>query len=263
MISAFAGGLAELVKRPLFFVPALIGMCLNAAILMLALGSYEAIFFGTIISGDVPDAPLISQPYYFAANNLTDTIIIGLALLGTIIVGTLMLFTYAKMLTAKKTGIAGGISFALSKLPQAIWLGIFTFVALFLYSVVAFLLFAASISFETWGTVAFAGFLLWLAFGAFAYLKFAFTPLFIAVEGLDLKKALAKSWKSSSGKAIPIAIFLFLAYLATGLVGGAAFALSDLASDELISLAIVVLGISLSNAYYNIVFTKYFTGAVN
>ena len=114
MISAFTGGLSELIKRPLFFVPALLGMLLNALILMLALGSYQAIFFGAVISGDAPDAQLIAQPYYFLANNLADSAIIALALLGTIIVGTLLLFTYAKMLTAKKTGIAAGVAWGVA-----------------------------------------------------------------------------------------------------------------------------------------------------
>ncbi len=260
MISAFVGGLIEMAKRPLLIVPALLGIAINVIVLLLCLDSFQNIFIGAVLLNELPNAPPLDALFYFAANNAADIAIISIALYISLLIGALTIFAYTKALQAKKGGIAQGISFALSNLPNALGLGAFAFIAVLLYAAVALTLLLAGVSEGATGIIALALFLLWLAFGAYSYTKFVFTPLFMALDGTNLKKALAQSWVWSSGKFIPLLIFLFLAYFASSVISGAAVAASDAISAEEISFAVLLFGVCLSNAYYNIVFVKFFTG---
>ncbi len=269
MISAFLGGLQDLARRPLSSIPALAGLALNAMVLLLALESFQAVFLDSALAGELPNAPLSDAMFYFVSNNFADLGIIALALICSLVVSILLIFAYSKMASAKKGGIMESISFALSKAPEAAALGVFVFIALLIYSLGGLALFMASISLETFGAAAFTLFLLYLAFGAYASIKLAFTPLFISVEGLNIKKALAQSWKWSSGKFIPLLLFLFLLGIAGQFISGIAglafdaIALAPGASDFAVLLGVVVLvaGVCVSSAYYNTVFAKYFIGS--
>lgn len=258
MISALLGGFTEFARKPLYFVLSLVGIALNATVLLLSLESYQNVFISVVVFGEVPNVPLAQLPFYFTANYLTDLFVIGTSLLFSLAIGFMLLFAYSRMLTSNKPSLREGIVFAASRIMVAIGFAGFSFVAVFLYSVVAFFLFTASISFELVGTLAAVLLLLWLLFGLYLYTKLVFTPLFISIDEMNLKKALAESWKWSSGKFVPLIVFLVLAAAAGNIIAGASSLIGESIVDEAISATVIIIGVSLSNAYYNIVFTKFF-----
>ncbi len=247
-------------------VPALLAAVLNLIVMLLALDTFQAAVFGIAILGEVPDAPLIEAPFHFLVNNAAETATMAIAALASLATASLLLFAYSRMLTAKKASLKDGFLFALSRLGAALGLSVFALVTLFLYGVAAFLLLMASVSFELTGLVAFLALLAWLAFGAYVYTKLVFTPLFISIEGLNVKKALAESWKWSSGRFIPLVIFLFLLWAATGIIVGfgdivgaaVGTALGGAVDPDLVAFIAFLLGFLAASAYFNIVFTKFF-----
>ena len=146
----------------------------------------------------------------------------------------------------------------IGKITEIIGLTVFVFFAMFLYATIGYLFFVLSDMFEGIGIVFFLIFLLWLVLGVYAFVKLAFTPVLMATQRQKLKPALAATWKWSSGKTIKTAVFL-------AIIGGIAwilntffFALGDAAGVDFVEVLILMIGLSISSAYYNIAFIKYF-----
>ena len=129
MISAFAGGLAELAKKPLLLAVALIGAVINAGIMLLASDSYLNVFVSTLVLGEVPDASIMELPFFIFTSYAADIAIIIAAMTVSIAVGFFTLFAYSKM-SSKKAGLRDGLSFAVSKIPEELFLAVFSMAAM-------------------------------------------------------------------------------------------------------------------------------------
>src|SRR3989344_3532775 len=242
MIGALAAGFIELAKRPLLFVPALIAMALNVLVLLFTIDNYFNFFFGVFLLGEVPDVSIAELPYYLFTAYWQDVIVMAAAAFVTFFISLWLLYTYADLVGKKGRGVLSQVLAQAKRAPEIFGLTISTFIGFFLYTTVAFLLFLA-----------------WLVFGIYSFFKFAFTPLFMAIERKNIKSALAESWKWT-GKRLLSVIALFVA---VGIVSGAINLVFSLASDatavDEIAIIALVLGSAFSTAYYNIVLIKYFT----
>src|SRR3989344_4510294 len=261
MIGALAAGFIELAKRPLLFVPALIAMALNVLVLLFTIDNYFNFFFGVFLLGEVPDVSIAELPYYLFTAYWQDVIVMAAAAFVTFFISLWLLYTYADLVGKKGRGVLSQVLAQAKRAPEIFGLTISTFIGFFLYTTVAFLLFIGTVSLGDIGIIAFILFLAWLVFGIYSFFKFAFTPLFMAIERKNIKSALAESWKWT-GKRLLSVIALFVA---VGIVSGAINLIFSLASDatavDELAIIALVLGSAFSTAYYNIVLIKYFTDA--
>ena len=260
MISAFADGFAELAKKPLLLAVALIGTAINVGVMILASDSYMNVFVNMMVLGEVPEATVMEMPFFIFTSYAADIAVILVAMTTSLAAGFFTLFAYSRMVASKKTGLREGLSFATSKITEALFLSIFYMAALFLFALSAFLLFAAGVSFEGVEAITFLLFIALCAFGIYCYVKLFFTPLFMALEGMKLKKALAESWRWTAGKFIPLLFFLIIAWAVTAMVSGIAFAASDAIAVDEVSAAVAIIGFCIAGAYYSIVLVKFFSG---
>ncbi|VVB99001.1 Uncharacterised protein [uncultured archaeon] len=258
MISALASGFTGMARKPLTLVPALLGTIAGTAILLLSLDSFTNVFFSSLLFGEVPDVAFFELPFQFANSYGPDLLVIFMALLASLTVSAATAFAYAIMARDKKAGAMKAMATAAKMLPSAFALALVSMAGLLIYSAVAFCLFAAGISLEGIGFIAFAFFLAWLGFGAFVLIKLAFTPIALATGNLPLKKALSESWNKTSGKSMSTVLFLVLAWVISGIVSGIFFGLGDLVQQEELSFLIVLTGICASSAYFNIAFARFY-----
>ncbi len=150
------------------------------------------------------------------------------------------------------------MTFGISKAGEIGMLSLFTFAALFIYLATGFLLFAATISAGATGIFFVLLMLAWIAIGAIAFFRFLFTPFFMAIDGLAMKKALSQSWKWSEKKVFSIIALFFALGIVSYAINAAFGAISGATGIEAIAFAALALGFCLSNAYYNTVLAKYF-----
>ena len=261
MLGAFIESVGELAARPLLFVPALIGMALNAAILLLAVDSYFNVFYSALLLGEVPNASIFDLPFYLLTSYFGDIVVIKLAAFLSLLIGIYLLFTYAALLGGKEKGIVKAMKGQLARIPEMLWLCVFMAAALGIFAVAAFILFIGTISLDGLGIIAFLLLLAWLIFGAYVFIKLAFTPLFMAIGRKKLKEALAESWKWSGGRLLQVAAALVAVGIASWIINAIFSAASDATSVEEIAAVILVLGAAIANAYYNIVLVKYYQHA--
>jgi len=263
MINAIVEGFTSFAKKPLLFLPALFVMGLNFIVLLAAFESYFNLFFETLVLGEVPDAGLLELPFFMLTTYGADIIVIGLAAFVSFALGFYMIYIYASLLAGKETGMIKAIIANAKRTGEILGLTLFVSIALFLYGIVAYLLFVASVSIEALGLIAFILLLIWGLFGLFVYFKFAFTPVLMATEKQKLKPALAAVWKWSSPKLISIIIFLIIIGFLAGIINTVFITLADATGSNELGILLLLLGFGLSNAYYNISFVKYFTASKN
>lgn len=260
MIGALIGGLGELAKRPLLAIPALLGMAINTMVLLFAIDNYFSFFFGVFFLGEVPNVSIEQLPFYMLSAYWVDIVVMSLAVFVSLFVSLFVLYTYAALVTKKEKGIVRAITSQFPRAGEIFSFTLFAFIAAFLYTVVAFLLFIGTISLEGIGIVVFILLLAWLLFGFYVFLKFTFAPLFMAIGKKKLKAALAQSWKWSSKRIVEIIVLLVALALVSGFISLVFSLVADAVSIDEIAVLALIIGASLSNAYYNIVLVKYFEG---
>lgn len=255
MLNAFASGFSELAKKPIYFLPALLAMAINFFVLIFTAENYFNFFYEVFIYGEVPQASLFQLPYYMLTTYTTELLVIGAAVFVSFLLGFYQLYAYASLLKKNK-GVLEGIVSGFSKIGEIAGLTAFACAAFFLYSIAWFLLFIGSVS-DSLGLIAFVLLLAWTIFGAYVYLKLAFTPVIMAVEGAKLKEALAKSWKWSGKRLGKLLLFFILLGIIAGAINTFFSILADAAGIEMLALALLVIGLAVSNAYNSIVLVKY------
>jgi len=183
--------------------------------------------------------------------------VIGLITFISIGLGFYLIYVYSSLINGKQA-LLKGIFSNISKAGEIIGLTIFIIVAMFLYFTIGFFLFVTSLTFETIGIITFLLFLLWLVLGLYAFVKLAFTPMFMVIERQKLKAALVASWKWSEKRTLSIFIFLTIIGFISGSINTIFSTLGDATGIEFVALLLLLLGVGLANAYYNIAFIKYF-----
>jgi len=257
MIKAFIGGLTQLIAKPFYFLPALIAMTINTLILAFSTEQYTDFLYNALILGEVPETSMLELPFYLITIYGVELFIIALGFFVSTLLGFYLLYVYANLVRDKQALIKAILSNT-SKLTELIGLTIFVLVATLLYSTVAFFLFILSLTLEIIGLVIFLLFLIWIVFGIYAFVKLVFTPLIMVLERKKLKPALAQSWKWTEKKALKILFFLIILGFIVNIINAIFLSISELVGIEIIGVAILIFGLALSNAYYNIVFIKYF-----
>ncbi|MCR4369166.1 MAG: hypothetical protein NUV67_04645 [archaeon] len=260
MISALPKGFFGLIKRPALLIPAIGAIIFNFAMLILAAESYFNVFYDTLILGQVPNVSLLEMPLYIFNSYLPDLLIIFMASLASLMLGFYLVNVYHAMIGEKKNAVPALFS-GISRIGEIFYLSAFFAVALFLYLAAAFFLMVFSINFGAIGIVFFFAFLAWILLGLYAYLKLMYTPFFMAAKRLNIKKALAQSWKWSAGKFWAIFALLFLLWAITWAFNSIFAAIAEQITVEFITIAVLVLGLGVSNAYYYVSLTEYFLGA--
>tara|TARA_Y100000310_G_scaffold200614_1_gene200692 strand:+ start:470 stop:1261 length:792 start_codon:yes stop_codon:yes gene_type:complete len=258
MFSAFLGGFTELTKKPSYFIPSLLGMLASLFVLVLAIESYFNVFYDSLILGETPESSLIEFPFHMFSFYGADLIVIGLATFISIGISFYMIYVYASLLNGQEKSAISAFTKNLKKISEIFWLTFFVFVGLFLYSVIAYALFVASITFEGIGIITFLLFVAWLIIGLIAYLNLIFTPVIMSVEMKKLKPALKASWQWSKKRTIGIAIFIAILGFITGLVGAIFSAIGESVGIEELGVLILLIGLGFTNAYYNIAFIKFY-----
>ncbi|MEK6958343.1 MAG: hypothetical protein AABW99_05185 [archaeon] len=258
MLKEFIGGFTELVSRPLYFLPALLAGIINLFVMVAVSENSFNFFMQTLVLGNVPDVNLWQMPFYIINSYGQDLIAMLLGTLASLAVGFYILYVYSALIAAKEKGIVKAIAATAKKIPEILALSVFVLAAFFIYSTIAYFVFVAGVSIEAIGIILFIALLAWLVLGVYFFLMLAFTPLFMALNGTKLKKALAESWKWSPKRLLHIAVFLAVLWFLTMAVATLFSMISDFAgSDELIA-GTLMLGMAVSGAYYNITFIKYF-----
>src|SRR3989338_715435 len=227
MLSAFIGGFGELAKRPFYFVPALLAIVINLAILLLVVDVQFDFFYSVFVLGEVPETTLIGLPFYVATGYWQQLLIIGAAAMVSFMLSFYQLYVYSALIGKKKPVIGTSIE-AFSKIPEIFGLAFFAAIASFIYFTIAYFIFIATVTFGGIGIVFLLLLLAWIIAGVYASLKLLFTPLFMAIEKKKLKQSLSESWKWSSGKVVSIVALILL----LGLVAGAISGFFSVRSDE-------------------------------
>ena len=258
MFKALVGGFAELFRKPVNLLPALVAMAINFTVLILTIESYFDFFYEVFIFNEVPESSLVNLPFYLFSTYLFEITVMAMGAFISMALGFYLLYVYSAILTGKETGAIKAMSATLAKLPEIAGLTAFVFVAAILYSVIGFALLAASITLDGIGIVVFLLWVAWIMAGIYVYLKFSFTPVFMASDKLKLKAALTASWKWSEKKLLPIAVLLIVLSFMTGLINAAATAIAEGSTLEIIAFPALVLGLAFSNAYFSITIIKYF-----
>ncbi len=258
MIKALAGGFGEIIKRPSLLIPAFVGMALNIALLLFAIDNYFNFFFNVLILGQVPDAPLLDLPFYIASAYLPDIFVMSVAVFASLFISIYILYTYCALVAKGEKSAIKALLGQFSRVTEIFSLSFFSFVGFFLYATAAFFLFLGAVSLEGTGIIFVLLLLLWIGFGTFSFLKFLFSPLFMAINKKKMKAAMAQSWQWSTKRIIEIALFLLLIGAITGIINAFFSAAADATGFDAIAIAALVIGFSLSNAYYNIALIKYF-----
>src|SRR3989344_4556938 len=143
MFSAATGAFGELVKKPALLLPALVGMALNTAVLLLAIDNYFSFFFDVFFNGNVPEASIIELPFYMLTSYFWDIVVMAGAVFASFFIAYFMLFTYASVIAKKEKGVVKAMRGALGRAGEIFALTVFTFVAVFLYAAVSYALFVA------------------------------------------------------------------------------------------------------------------------
>ena len=209
MIGAFVQGVFELAKKPVYLLPALIISLAAFLVIILSAESYMAFFYSAIMLGQVPDAGILELPFYIISSYGQEIAIICASMLISLTLTLFQLYIYALSM-ARKEGMVQAIRDGAAKLPEIFGLVVFAALASFIYGVLGYALFAASITFDVIGIALFLLLIAWGLFGAYAFVKLIFVPVFMALEGKKLKAALSESWKWSSQRVFSIAIFPLL-----------------------------------------------------
>ena len=258
MFRVFIESFAEAVKKPLLLAPALIVMLANVLVLFLALDNYFGFFYDVFVFNNVPGQGLLDTPYYMITTYGVDILAMALASIIALALGFYLLYVFAEILAGKEKKVFRAMASTLSRAGEILALAFFAGIAAFLYIIVAYILLLITFSVEALGIITLLLLILWLIFGLYAYFKFVFTPVFMAVERKKLKEALKVSWKWSAGKLASIIVFLVILSFVTALITNVGIAISDsLSVDWLIVLALAITA-GLSGAYYNIALIKYF-----
>ncbi|MFH1391066.1 MAG: hypothetical protein ABIH20_02015 [Candidatus Diapherotrites archaeon] len=258
MFKALIGGFTELTKKPSYMIPSLAGMIASLIVLVLTIESYFNVFYNSLILEETPQSSLIEFPFHMVSFYGADLIVIGLATFISIGISFYMIYVYASLLKDKEKSAIKAFTKNLKKTSEIIWLTFFVFVGLFLYLVIAYALFVASVTYEGLGIITFLLFLAWLIIGFIAYLNLIFTPVIMAVEKKKLKPALKASWQWSKKRIIGIAIFIAVLGFITGLVGTIFSVIGESVGIEELGVLILLIGLGFTNAYYNITFIKFY-----
>ena len=258
MLASLLGGFIELGKKPIYIVPALIVMILNFGILLLSIDNYFKFFYDVFVFGEVAESPLIEMPFFLFTTYGFDLVLIGITMFISLGLSLYLLYVYSSLINGTEKNIGKAMSQTIGKLGEIVGLTFFVFFAMFLYGTIGYLLFVLSTMVEGIGIIFLLIFLLWILLGIYFYVKLAFTPILMATEREKLKPALAATWKWSSGKTIKIAIFLALIGGIAGILNTFFSTLGDATGVNFLAVLILLIGLGISNAYYNIAFIKYF-----
>lgn len=258
MLKSFATGLSDLVKRPFLIFPSFVAMVVNTALLILVSDSMFTIFYNVFILGDVPDATITQLPFYIISSYGPELTAITATTFISLLLSFYLVYVYSGLLNSKSTGVVKAMLGGFSRLGELIALSVFVSLCIFLFSMAGFAFFVGSLGLGGIGIISFLLGLAWTLFGAYVFLKLVFAPVLMAIGKKKLKAALAESWEWSSGKLLHIGAFMVLLFAAIGFINLVVSSASDATGIEELSLVILVLGMALSNAYYNIVFIRYF-----
>jgi hypothetical protein len=258
MIGSFYGTFGLLLKRPLYFVPALIIAILNLFFILISIDNYYSFIYDAIILGSIPGNGIMDSLYYMLTVYAVDLFFISLTLFLTGISGIYALFVYASLLGDEKKSVVSGMIGSLSRIGEISLIVIFFFVACALFFFTGAMFFDMSLS----GGIAsiLGGLLLTLLFilGFYASAKLVFAPVIMALERMKLKQALGKSWAWSGKRFFGIIIFLVLLSIMVSAISGFFFALEETLDSEAIGFVLVLLGTGLSGAFYHVAMLKYY-----
>ena len=258
MINALVSSFFKLLKKPSYFIPALIGMILTTVIFLIFSDSYFNLIYKIFVFGEIPQTELFNLPFYLLSIYGADLFAITLSTFISISLGFFVLYVYSTLLNDSQLSVSKAITRNFEKISEIIGLSLFVFVVGFLYAGIGFILALINNSFESLGLLVVFLVLLWIITGIYIYTKLAFTPLIMNIEKQNLKQALSKNWKQSENKILEILIFLTVLSAIVQAMNFFVSTFADAIGVEVITLLVLIIGLGFTNAYYNISFIKYF-----
>lgn len=257
--STLLASVFEFAKRPQVLLPALIVALVNFGMVILFSESY-ILLFSDIGTGNIPDISILEMPYFFLSTYFVEIATITIVLFVSIACSLYLVYTYAKMLSGKRIGIVGSMSYAAGRLGEILLFSLFLMIAWAIFLTALFIAISATFYTGELGVVfIIAVFLVGLG-AIYIFARLSYAPLFMFFENMKVRKALSEAWHWSDKMPFKIIFFLLLLSVATQIISFVFGTASDLTeSQAVISAIIALLGLLISNAYSAIAFVKYFT----
>ena len=257
-LKAAISGFTTLLRRPQVLLPALIVMAISL-LASLALGElvfgllYQGLIYEILPETGIWEFPFALYQMYSAEINAL------IALLGlSLLLQIWLAFGYARVVSGKKKkqGIFGAMAYATKNIKHVIAAFIFFGIVSVFFLILAYLLLA--FGFYT-DIIAIA---LWIVFALLVIylgIKLIMAVPIMAIEEVNLKEALQKSWKFSEkhfwGLLALLAIVFLIVSPALNYVGGS---IADLFVDDMLAIAVLAIFTLIVTAYTNLAIALYY-----
>lgn len=257
-IKAVISGFTTLLRKPQVLLPALIVMAISL-LASLALGElvfgllYQGLVYEILPETGIWEFPFALYQMYSAEINAL------IALLAvSFILQIWLAFGYARFVSGKKKkeGIFGAMAYATRNIKHVIAAFVFFGIASVFFLVIAYLLFA--LGFYT-DIIAIALWVLFALLVIYIGIKLIMAVPIMAIEEINLKEALQKSWKFSEKHFWGLLLLLIAVFLvvspALNFIGGN---IADLFIDDLSAIAVLAIFTLIITAYTNLAIALYY-----
>jgi len=259
MIKALIGAAKKIIGNPLLLLPALLAIAILFVLAYVFAPFAIDLLLNAVFLELVPDAPLQSLPYQFAAiyGMQLGALIIFVILGGVLFTGLSYWYAaYIKMGLDGKASIGACCKETVSALGKVFAFIVFVAVISLLFGIVLWMFSMIFIAIAWLGAILM---LLASLLAFYLYIKLAFSVQSLAMDNVKVKQALQNSWKFAIGKFWLILIFVvILAVVNQAIVFVGAYA-SDLILDDIIGTIILAVFWSISLAYTSIAMALYYS----
>ncbi len=253
MFKHFVFGFFELLKRPSLVLPAFFGVLFGLALnLFVSIYAFDFLY-NTIVLGEVVESSLLALPFYLIFSNPTQVFVLALGFLASIVNWVFFTYVYAECFDKS---ILESIKIAFSRLKEIFGLSVFIFFALTFYFVILFGFFVLAVQPSFFGIIGFLLSIAWALIGFYAGVKLIFAPAIMGVKRRKLKRAFSESWFSKTGFFNTL-LFIFVLTAIHFFLKFLFFRVGELVGNEVFLFVLTLLGATIANAYYLIVFIKY------
>ena len=257
-LKAVISGFTTILRRPQVLLPALIVMAISL-LASFALG--ELVFnmlFGGLVLEILPETGVWEFPFalYAMYGSEINALIALLAL--SLILQIWLAFGYARFVSGKKKkeGIFGAMAYATKNIKHIIAAFVFFGIVSMFFLVLAYALLALGIYTDL---IAIA---LWIVFALLVIyigIKLAMTVPIMAIEGVNLKEALQKTWKFSEKHFFGLLLLLIAVFLVVSpLLNFIAGYITNFIADEMTAIAVLAIFTLIITAYTNLAIALYY-----
>lgn len=259
MINAIFSGFSVL-KKPSLLAPGIFLTLVQSVLLWVFFFVNDTLprfYYELFVLNIFPDTGFLETVFLLVAANLQAFLFIGFLLVLWFGAVLWMVFSFTNVLSKNESGVSSVFSPAKS-LGKIFGLSVFFSVLL--------LLFFAGLMFFIWlfilgGLFELIGIVLilaWIVFWAYLYFKLLFLPVEFFSKNQHITYCIKNVWKWSGKKFFSLVIFIVIISIVSNIILQIGVFLSELVSEEIVSILIILFALVFSSAYFGYSLVNYY-----